>query len=148
MKKVILLNSRNVVTKIKILTKLLLSFFNLFTFTIFSQFKIVDSLSKELEDFPRLSVEILKNEIMFGSYQINHSLSYLADNFKKQNGMNILINDHLIQGMKIITTKIQSRHRAKNEYLVYLNYLSAKEFEINNNDSIRGFLIILFINSF
>ena len=50
---------------------------------------------------------------MFGSYQINHSLSCLADNFKKLSGMNISINDHLIQGTKIITTKIQSRHREK-----------------------------------
>ena len=82
----------------------------------------------------------LKNEIMFGSYQINHSLSYLADNFKKHNGMNIWIYDHLIQGMKIITSKTQSRHRAKKEYRVYLNYLSVEEFEINNYESIRVFL--------
>ena len=76
-------------------------------------------------------------------------MSFLAENFKKHNGMNISINNHLIQGMKIITTKIQSRHRAIKLYRVYQNYLSVKEFEINNYDSIRGFLIYLnnFLNN-
>ena len=76
---------------------------------------------------------------MFGSYRISHSLSYLADNFNKHNGMNISVNAHLLVGMKILTTKIQSRHRAKKEYRVYISYLSTTVLEINKYESIQGY---------
>ena len=53
--------------------------------------------------------------------------------------MNISVNAHLLVCMKILTTKIQSRHRAKKEYRVYISYLSTTVLEINKYESIQGY---------
>ena len=49
---------------------------------------------KNINDFPKLSIKTLKNEITFGSYQINECLSYLADHLKEE-GKSSLVLHHI-----------------------------------------------------
>ena len=46
-----------------------------------SQFEQLKNSNEELTDFPRHSLEALKNKIKFGSYQMSFCLSYLSEQF-------------------------------------------------------------------
>ena len=78
----------------------------------------------ELSDFLVLTREILEEEIFFGTFQLKHSLSYLAEHFNQNNGksvISIIKNDRNIE-FKIITSKIHSRHFSQKEFRVYVSY--------------------------
>jgi hypothetical protein len=88
-----------------------------------SLFKPIKDLNQnELSDFPKLTKKIFEEEINFGTFQLKHSLSYLAEHFNQHNGnaeLSINIQD---SGEKIVTCKIHSRHYSTKEYRVYVIY--------------------------
>ena len=49
-----------------------------------NQFTVIDAV--DLNDFPRLDVETLKNKITLGSYQLKQSFSYLSEHLNTNNG--------------------------------------------------------------
>ncbi len=89
------------------------------------QFLAIKCNQSELSDFPRLSIECLQNEIMFGTYQLNQSLSYLASQFNKNDSFFIYkSNQKLLKNdLKIIKTNIPSRYMANKQYRVYIRYV-------------------------
>ena len=65
-----------------------------------------------IQDFPKLHIDDIKNKITLGSYQLNQALSYLAGHLNEDGEHEVLINDHIeaIAPYKIILAKIESRH--------------------------------------
>jgi hypothetical protein len=94
----------------------------------------------EFECFPKLSIETIQTEIAYGSYQLSHSLSYLAEHFN-QNGSYLIfsckqpITD---DGSKIISTKIQSRHSNLKKYRVFIHYMPLICSTTEHPDLIKG----------
>lgn len=86
-----------------------------------SQMVNIKNLEEELTDFPKLTLECIKNHITFGSYQLNHSLSYLAEHFTKNNGRcNASVSEVATSdSSKIVTAKINPviRHHESIEYI-------------------------------
>jgi len=120
----------------------------------------------EIDDFPKLSINIIKEKICFGSYQLKQSKSYMIDIIKqvrafkvdKQNVSKIndknLRDDLLITDSTIIGAEIPSRHKRgkiktigknntekkekfKTVYKVFIHYQP----NINNFKSIKGISI-------
>jgi hypothetical protein len=112
-----------------------------------SVFVLVKCLKKELASFPRLSLDCLKNEVTFGSYQLKHSLSYLAEHFDIYGRYQVfLFNQPLNDGTKITSIRIPSRHSSTTQYRVYLRYLPSSE--LNRVDFIKGMQIVSIFNQF
>jgi hypothetical protein len=94
----------------------------------------------EFVNFPKLSVETMQNEITYGSYQLSHSLSYLAEHFN-QNGSYLIfsckqpITD---DGSKIISTKIQSRHTSSKKFRVFIHYMPLLDTTTERPDFVKG----------
>ena len=61
-----------------------------------SQFVEIACNETELADFPKLSIERMQNEITFGSYQLSHSLSYLAEQFAKNDIFSLFSSKHTL----------------------------------------------------
>ena len=87
--------------------------------SLFTEIKLHNE--QELGDFPKLTKNVLEEEIIFGSFQLKHSLSYLAEHFNDDVAISI-IREKKDSDFKIITTKIHSRHYSKKEYRVYVSY--------------------------
>ncbi|CAF1094076.1 unnamed protein product [Brachionus calyciflorus] len=108
-----------------------------------SQLKELENLDEELVEFPKLSLECINSKITFGLYQLSHSLSYLAENFKKHGKCQTSIYKDMTNisytndSTKIVTAKIHSRHSANREYRSYVAYYSCKETEINRYEFIK-----------
>ena len=81
-----------------------------------SQFEQLKNSNKELSDFPRHSLEALKNKITFGSYQMNFCFSNLLEHFKEHNSFKIAVYKYNHLDSKIITKKIKSRHSSSRQY--------------------------------
>lgn len=77
-----------------------------------------------ISDFPVFSLQMIKNYITLGNYQLNQSLSYIAEHL---NGgkYEILINKEYfdIDGRKILLAEIQSRHKNSAIYRSFIKYL-------------------------
>ena len=77
-----------------------------------------------MSDFPILDVKIIEQYITFGSYQISQSFGYLAEHFKANGRYIIKINNELVEErFKILSAEIQSRHKKKTKYKVFISYL-------------------------
>ena len=83
---------------------------------------ITDLNPNELSDFPKLTKSALEEEINFGTFQLKHSLSNLAEHFNQHNGQAELSFNKQDSGEKIVTCKIHSRHFSTKEYRVYVSY--------------------------
>ena len=70
-----------------------------------SQFEQLKNSNEELTEFPRHSLEALKNKITFGSYQMNFCFSYLLEHFKEHNSFKIAVYKYNHLDSKIITKK-------------------------------------------
>lgn len=78
----------------------------------------------EVIDFPKLSVEEIKNEITFGPYQIEQSLGYIGSNIKRDGANHVYVNkEALDDDSKVIRFICNSRHSRNKEYSSYVNYL-------------------------
>lgn len=115
----------------------------------------------EINDFPKLMLKELKEEIFFGSFQYNQSKSYYADIIEE--GKAYIVCDELLKDVlkdknnfpnsKIIAIEVVSRHRRsetkketkknvcsnrkkqfKNNYKVFIHYIS----DYNHPNSIKG----------
>ena len=86
-------------------------------------FEKIDSV--DIADFPKLSVEYIRNKITFGWYQINQALSYLAEHFDKNGNFEIRIDKSICDktDIKIISSNFYSRHSNNIEYLTVLQYI-------------------------
>jgi len=122
----------------------------------------------EIDDFPKLSINIIKEKICFVSYQLKQSKSYMIDIIKqvrafkvdKQNVSKIndknLRDDLLITDSTIIGAEIPSRHKRgkikttgknhhnikdkfKTVYKVFIHYQP----NLNSFRSIKGNLILV-----
>ena len=89
-----------------------------------------------IQDFPKLHIDDIKNKITLGSYQLNQALSYLAGHLNEDGEHEVFINDHIesIAPYKIILAKIESRHVINCQYNVYIKYLANE----NSYESIYG----------
>ena len=79
-----------------------------------------------MKNFPKLSKNTLEEEINFGTFQLKHSLSYLAEHFNQHDGRAKLSINHQETGEKIVTCNIHSRHFSKKQYRVYVSYQPLK----------------------
>ena len=91
------------------------------------EFKEIDSV--DINDFPKLSIEFIKSEITFGSYQIKMSKSYLAEHFKADGKYALYIKkDFKIEdNIKTIMCIIQSRHSNAAKYFTFIRYIAISE---------------------
>ena len=91
-----------------------------------SKYETIEALN--VDDFPKMGLDIIKLEITFGTYQLTQSWSYLAEHFK--NGKyEIMINKAVIDSkkdLKLLHAKIQSRHVKRTKYNVFIGYESNK----------------------
>lgn len=92
-----------------------------------NQFTVIDAV--DLNDFPRLDVETLKNKITLGSYQLKQSFSYLSEHLNTNNGKYLIKLRHeeeINTDYKLISALIQSRHSNKTKYKLFIKYLPNK----------------------
>ena len=87
-----------------------------------SQFEDIEE--KEFADFPKLSLETLKSEIAFGSFQLKLGPSYITEFFKKHGIFRLYAKNQIsnLNSSKIVTTRVQSRHSSSKSYRVYVKY--------------------------
>ncbi|CAF1110288.1 unnamed protein product, partial [Brachionus calyciflorus] len=94
-----------------------------------------------LDDFPRLTNELIILNITFGTYQIKQSLSYLAEHIKTNGMYKILVkkfeDSSCKHNEKIFYSVIKSRHSSSTKYDVYVKYIS-KVNENNDASNIIG----------
>ena len=78
----------------------------------------------QLNDFPRLDLEIIKNKITFGSYQLKMSQSYLAEHFASSGDSKLFIDKDFKSKneYKRIIFKIQSRHSNNLKHKLVIQY--------------------------
>lgn len=115
--------------------------------------KLTTMINCSIIDFPRLSIQKLKEKIMFGPYQLKQAKSYLNDLLI--NGHFFSVNESVIKNItdeklknnlfkcKIIACQIASRHKRglktgtdmfRNVYKVYIAYIP----NLNSSKSIKG----------
>jgi hypothetical protein len=101
--------------------------------TIFESLKIDKkrSLYQKLDsssicDFPKLDYDTIKNNITLGTYQLRQSLSYLAEHLNESGDYIIEVFDDktnvLDSNVKLLRTRIQSRHSNATKYNSYITY--------------------------
>ena len=63
----------------------------------------------DINDFPKLDIESIKNNITFGSYQLKQALSYIAGHLTEYGEHEIFVNENLVDldKSKLIMAKIQ-----------------------------------------
>ena len=92
----------------------------------------------EINDFPKLRQNKLKNEIFLGSFQIKECIKYL--NAIMENGKAYFVNKQTmnqinitnIQNYKLLAVEITSRHkRSENKNFNYSNQHDTKRFKTN-----------------
>jgi hypothetical protein len=80
-------------TKTQSLDKYLLNFKKI-------NFEPIDAT--KINDFPRLNIDVIKNELTFVSYQLKNVFGYLAEHFDKNNGeMELVINTETMNNNKL-----------------------------------------------
>ena len=83
----------------------------------------------DLNDFPRLERETIKQKITFGNYQLNQSYGYLAEHQDENGIYHIFICDKIDEKEKnVIDAKIKSRHSNSIEYQLCIRFVP------NSND--------------
>ena len=107
------------INKINELTKFLGFTFNKKNFT--------DIDSFQLNDFPKLNIDDIKNKITLGTYQLKQCFSYLGEHLNRNNGKYSvkIFNENLNTTetkYKIIAAEIQSRHMNKTKYKIFIRY--------------------------
>ena len=99
--------------------------------------KFISMDAMVLDDFPRLDIEVIKQYITFGPYQISQSHGYLAEHFKLNGRYEIKVNIELIENnSKILSAAIQSRHHNAVKYKIFISYLPNS----NEYSSINGWI--------
>ena len=83
--------------------------------------------SNEINDFPRLDINTLKNNITFGSYQLKNSFGYLAEHFDKNGTLNILLKKNCLKDENVLSVKIQSRHKEQTKYKIVIVYSPSED---------------------
>ena len=78
----------------------------------------------QLNDFPKLDLEIIKNKITLGSYQLKMSQSYLAEHFASSGDRKLFIDKDFESEneFKRIIVKIQSRHSNNMKHKLVIQY--------------------------
>jgi ABC-type antimicrobial peptide transport system permease subunit len=86
--------------------------------------KFTEIDATEIEDFPKLEVETIKNKITLGSYQLKQSFSYLNKHLDQNNGKYLikLRLEESDSGFKMISALMQSRHSNKTKYKLFIQY--------------------------
>lgn len=97
-----------------------------------SQFKDADLA--ELQCFPKVSLENLKINFAYGSFQLKYSPSYLTEFFKNHGSIRLCCNEEILKLIsKILTASIHSRHSNSKSYRTYLQYLPQPHESNNEN---------------
>ena len=80
----------------------------------------------------------MRIEIMFGSYQLKHSLGYIDEHIKKYKNFVMYVNKNAIiqDGSKIIMTRIQSKDTKIKKLRVYIRYLPVTDTVIERPDHV------------
>lgn len=112
-----------------------------------------------IDNFPKLNIEEIQNDILFGSFQLRQSQSYVIDIIK--NGKAYIIeedqiksrkkNTNVVSKCKVIGFEIASRHKRselkdnkknakkfRKNYKVFIKYLPHE----NNPKAIKGILVL------
>ena len=86
----------------------------------FTKIKIED-----INDFPKLDIEILKREITFGSFQLKFWLSYLNGFLKRHGSLFIFTNKQVLRlnESKKLSDRVLSRLSSSKHYRTYVKYL-------------------------
>lgn len=72
-------------------------------------------------EFPRLSLEEIKEFITIGNYQINQSYGYIKEHFSKNGSVRLLISSQEFDdNRKIFCCRFSSRHKSQTEYKTYI----------------------------
>ena len=78
----------------------------------------------DLKNFPRLEIEVIKKELIFGNYQLKNALIYLAEHFDKNESLELLVSSESTSdsSKNIIFAKMQSRHIDRVFYSIIIAY--------------------------
>ena len=88
----------------------------------------------DINDFPRLDLETIKNKITFGSYQIKYCFGYLSEHFDQNGSMTIVLNKTEFKEETVLSVKVKSRHVERLKYKLIIVYFP----NINDVSSISG----------
>ena len=90
--------------------------------------------ANDIDNFPKIDIELIKNKITFGTYQLKNSYGYLAEHLKKNGRYEIFVNKNNLKNSNVVLSKIQSRHINRTEYHVVIEYIPYK----NDENGILG----------
>ena len=79
----------------------------------------------DLDDFPKIDVQLIKTYITFGWYQLSQGLGYLSEHFESNHGYEILFDRECCDEnneVKLIACLLQSRHKNRETYSVFIRY--------------------------
>ena len=84
----------------------------------------VDLHDKILKEFPRFSLDELKNEITLGEYQVDQCHGYLREHLKKNGDIRLFVCEKEIESesSRIVCCKFYSRHKSQTIYFAFVQY--------------------------
>jgi hypothetical protein len=86
--------------------------------------KFIKVNASAIDDFPKLTLDIIKNDITLGSYQLEQSIGYISEHIDENGNFEIQQqqNAENKSDFKLIKALIQSRHINKKKYDVFIKY--------------------------
>ena len=92
----------------------------------------------EINDFPKLDVNDIENDIIFGKYQLGQCISYLSSMFREKDNVYVYLNkdESIFDNFRIIYSDIPSRHIGNKKYRTYVKYVR----NVNLSEAIQGWI--------